>query len=224
MALRRARTRTDAPPVHRGGRRTARGFLFELDGGAACLDLANTLDERPLPSRRDNLESHADLVDWAEQSRLLSRAEATALRRAAASRPAAAQRALVQMKSVREALFALFSALAEGRAAPAPALDLLNQSLARVYARLELVPAPASFRSSFACEPDDLERLLFPVVQSAYELLTSAPELERLRVCAADTCDWLFLDCSKNRSRRWCDMSVCGNRDKARRFYRRGQE
>ncbi len=210
--------------VARSGRRTLRGFQFELTGGAACLDLANTVDERPLASRRDNLESYADLVDWAEQSRLLSRSEAEALRRAAARQPADARRALEQMKSVREASFALFSAVALGREAPAPALDSLNRALARVYARLELVPARPCFRSSFAREPTSLERLLVPVVQSAYELLTSATDLELLRVCAAENCDWLFLDRSKNRSRRWCDMSVCGNRDKARRFYRRGQE
>lgn len=217
----RAREDTVGPGVKRGGHRTARGFRFELDGGAPCLDLANTLDERPLASRRDNLESYADLLDWGEQSGLVSRAEATALRRTATSRPAAAGRALERMKSLREALFMLFSELAQGRPAPAPALDDLNQSLGRVYARSRLVPTPTGFRTGFDFQPTDLERLLFPVVQSAQELLTSATELERLRLCAAETCDWLFLDRSRNRSRRWCDMSVCGNRDKARRFYRR---
>ncbi len=223
MASRIPRTGTGGSPVKRGGRRTPRGYEFELTGGAPCLDLVNTVDQRPQASRRDNLESYADLVDWAEQSRLLSRGEATALRRAAASRPAEARQALEQMKSVREALFALFSARARGREAPASALESLNRALARAYARLELVPGQPSFRPRFACEPTDLGRLLFPVLRSAYELLTSAPDLERLRLCAAETCDWLFLDRSKNRSRRWCDMSVCGNRDKARRFYRRGQ-
>ncbi len=224
MASRARRPDRDGSRLKRGGRRTPRGFLFELTGGAVCLDLANTLDERPLASRRDNLESYADLVDWAEQSHLLSRSEAAAVRRAAASRPAEARRALQRMKFVREVLFAVFAALARGREAPASALHSLNAALARAYARLELVPARPSFRSSFACEPTDLERLLFPVVRSAYELLTSARDLERLRLCAADSCDWLFLDRSKNRSRRWCDMSVCGNRDKVRRFYRRGKE
>ncbi|TAH38073.1 MAG: hypothetical protein EYC70_05470 [Planctomycetota bacterium] len=224
MASGAARMPTGESPVKRGGRRTPQGFLFELTGGAACLDLVNTLDERPLATRRDNLESYADLVDWAEQSRLLSPGEARALRRAAARRPAAAQRALQQMQSLREVLFALFSALARGRPAPAGPLHSLNRSLARAFAHLELVPGRPRFGSSFACEPGDLERLHFPVMQSAYELLTSAADLERLRVCAADACDWLFLDRSRNRSRRWCDMSVCGNRDKVKRFYHRRRE
>jgi predicted RNA-binding Zn ribbon-like protein len=64
--------------------------------------------------------------------------------------------------------------------------------------------------------------MLWPVVRSAAELLTS-DELGRVRECAADNCAWLFLDRSKNRSRRWCDMAVCGNRDKVRRFRQRSR-
>jgi len=213
----------DGSPIKRGGRRTPLGFEFELTGGAPCLDLANTLDERPLPSRRDNLEGYADLVDWAEQSRLLTHAEAQALRRAATRKPAEARRTLERARALREAVFAVFSALADGRPVPAEALRSLNGALARAFARLELAPERPGFRARFAGAPDDLERPLFAVARSAYELLTAPDELERLRVCAAETCDWLFLDRSKNRSRRWCDMSVCGNRDKARRFYRRNR-
>ena len=64
---------------------------------------------------------------------------------------------------------------------------------------------------------DDLARPLWPLALSAGDLLTSA-DRERVKECAADNCSWLFLDMSRNRSRRWCDMAVCGNRAKARRF------
>jgi predicted RNA-binding Zn ribbon-like protein len=53
---------------------------------------------------------------------------------------------------------------------------------------------------------------------SALSLLPPARS-ERIRVCA--NCRWLFLDESRNRSRIWCDMTVCGNRQKAQRHYRR---
>jgi len=62
--------------------------------------------------------------------------------------------------------------------------------------------------------------VLWPVAHDAAELLAS-DQLPRLRECAADDCCWLFLDESKNRSRVWCDMRVCGNRAKARRHYAR---
>ena len=66
-----------------------------------------------------------------------------------------------------------------------------------------------------------IERLvLWPVVWSAVRLLSS-PELASVRKCAAPGCGWLFVDGTKNGSRRWCSMSVCGNRDKVRRYRRR---
>jgi predicted RNA-binding Zn ribbon-like protein len=58
------------------------------------------------------------------------------------------------------------------------------------------------------------------LAQSAGALMMSAA-IERVRACGADTCRWLFLDTSRNHSRRWCDMKVCGNRMKARRFQAR---
>jgi len=52
--------------------------------------------------------------------------------------------------------------------------------------------------------------------------LIGEPEPERLKICG--NCGWLFLDRSRNRSRAWCDMTVCGNRAKASRHYRRRKE
>ena len=70
---------------------------------------------------------------------------------------------------------------------------------------------------------DALERVLWPVVRSAADLLTS-PERGRVRRCGGANCDWLFMDNSRNHSRRWCDMGSCGNRAKARRYYARHKE
>jgi predicted RNA-binding Zn ribbon-like protein len=72
-------------------------------------------------------------------------------------------------------------------------------------------------------ESDDLAAPLWPVLRSAAQVLTG-DDLTRVRECDSDSCRWLFLDCSRNRSRRWCDMQVCGNRAKARRHYRRQQK
>jgi len=65
-----------------------------------------------------------------------------------------------------------------------------------------------------------LEAILWPIAGSAGELLTS-DDLGRVRQCGGKTCRWMFVDRSKNRSRRWCDLKVCGNRTKARKLYRR---
>ena len=65
---------------------------------------------------------------------------------------------------------------------------------------------------------EELESLIWPVAKSAADLLTSE-RLERVRECAGGTCGWLFIDASKNHSRRWCDMRDCGNAAKAKRHY-----
>ncbi|MDC9833059.1 CGNR zinc finger domain-containing protein [Rhizobium binxianense] len=52
--------------------------------------------------------------------------------------------------------------------------------------------------------------------------LLAMPDPQRMKICG--NCGWLFIDRSKNRSRAWCDMAVCGNRAKANRHYRRKKE
>jgi predicted RNA-binding Zn ribbon-like protein len=120
---------------------------------------------------------------------------------------------------IREALFRICDAVA-GSVSPAAAdLDVLNEGL-------ESVPQQRLCCSGACCEwrwpdgPTDLRRVLWPIIRSAAHLLTS-PDAERIRQCEAPDCSWLFLDRSRGGRRRWCDMSSCGNRAKARRYYER---
>src|SRR5207302_22567 len=85
-----------------------------------------------------------------------------------------------------------------------------------------LTDADALLLERIAAEEETLDRMLWPVIRSAADLLVSG-EAQRVRRCASETCDWLFLDTSRNHSRRWCDMSGCGNRAKARRHYARAK-
>ena len=90
----------------------------------------------------------------------------------------------------------------------------------QALARLEVVPTADTFNWSWAAGQDDLDYMLWPVVRTAADLLTS-DDLLRVRECARTGCDWLFVDLSKNHSRRWCSMNMCGSRVKARRYYQR---
>jgi predicted RNA-binding Zn ribbon-like protein len=196
-------------------------YEFEISGGALCLDLTNTVSNRGTePIER--LVGYGDLVDWARQAGAADDGEARALRRRAAAEPDAAAAVLARARALREALYALFSAAAAGRPGPEPALAVLNAELPAALARRRLARDGAAYRWRDAAGEDGppLDAPLAPAVRSAAELLTS-DELALVRECAADTCGWLFLDRSRNRSRRWCDMKVCGNRAKARRHYRR---
>ncbi len=114
---------------------------------------------------------------------------------------------------LREALYRLFAGAAGGRAPDAGDLAVLNRAIGRMQIGRDL-------EWQWAAGPDALDAMLGPIVRAALELLMSERR-DRVRVCAADDCVWLFLDTSKNRSRRWCDMKQCGNRSKVRRFYKR---
>ncbi len=87
-------------------------------------------------------------------------------------------------------------------------------------ARLRLVPGPDGLGWDWAADDRALDGVIWSVAHSAAELLTSE-RLDRVRECAESRCGWLFLDASRNRSRQWCDMKVCGNRAKARRHHAR---
>lgn len=210
-----------AGDVRGGGRPGPNGWLFELTGGALCLDFANTVDNR-LSEPKELLPSYAALVSWGRQAGALEEeAQARSLLREAAQRPAAARLALQRARASREVIFAVFSALASGGAPPAAAVAGLNAALPEAFARLRLRPRHgAPFEWAWDDTRRPLDRVLWPALRSAAELLTG-DDLPRLRLCAAQECGWLFLDHSKNATRRWCDMRVCGNRSKVRRFYAR---
>jgi len=197
------------------------GFRFGLDALHPALDFANTISRRPVPEdQTERLTHYGRLVSWGIEAGFVAASEAERLRVEAALRPRAAAAALRRAVAVREAIFTLFSAVAGGQHAPADALDALNAALPEALATLRVDSKRDGFAWYFAPEGADLAPMLAPVLRSAADLLTG-DELARVRECGSDTCRWLFLDRSKNGSRRWCDMKVCGNRAKARRHYHR---
>lgn len=193
---------------------------FAFLGGALCLDFCNTVDWHVGPAPSDRLREYRDLLVWAVQGGVVTPEGADALAAAARQDPAAAERALGFARDLREAVFRVFLARVRG-GDPHPAdLERLNQALSPALARVRLEAIPGGFAWAWDFRPDDLAFPAWPVARSAAELLTS-PELDRVRLCSDEACGWLFLDRSRNRSRRWCSMEDCGNRAKARRFYRR---
>ncbi len=205
--------------VRFGGHRGPRGYVFEITGGHLCLDLANTLDNRPTAEPRELLLNFQDLVSWGLQAGAISDPIGRILRREARRRPQGAQRALDRARKIREDIFRIFSTSTAGHAPPAPALEELNTVVSEALSRRRFKVAGSGVGWDWPeSSPPHLDRILWPAVVSAAELLTSA-DLSRVRECEGERCAWLFMDRSKNRSRRWCDMTVCGNRVKARRHY-----
>jgi predicted RNA-binding Zn ribbon-like protein len=193
-------------------------YVFKFAGGRACLDFTNTLSRRHAdPTER--LLAYRDLAAWGRQADMLNDDEARRLTRIAAHHPQDAARTLSEAVALREALYRIFSAVIDGSASAEADVVILNGALSRALDHLRVVSRPRGF--TWAWEAGDhLDRMLWPVLRSAADLLVS-DDVHRVRRCAGETCAWLFLDASRNHSRRWCDMRHCGNRAKARRYYAR---
>lgn len=212
-----ARRPSEEPPGQSSSDRPVEAL--ELIGGELCLDFTNTVGgSRENPKER--LHDYSDLVRWAAHAGAIGAEEADELLTRGAERPDAAEGVFARALELREAIYRIFDRIARGQAPAAADLERLNAELEPALGRLRVAPAPdGGFDLRFADEPI-LERVLWPLARSAAELLVS-DDLGRVKQCGGDDCAWIFLDQSKNRSRRWCDMADCGNRAKARRHYRR---
>ena len=167
----------------------------------------------------DRVHGYEDLVTWAERAGVVEAGMAARLRAAARTDPSPAAAALAEAKRMREALYRILSALERGDSAPKQDLAVVQERARAAEVHRELVCADGGCALAW---PDtaDLERVLWPLAAEAVDLLLS-PDVARVKQCASEECNWLFWDASKNRSRRWCEMSACGNREKARRYQRR---
>lgn len=192
---------------------------FELVGGRLCLDFCNTVVDRR-SALDDRLETYADLVGWARRAGVLNSEEARRLTRLGMRSPTEALVVWGRAIRVREALTSIFGAVAEGRRIRPVALEVLNAELAGAMARSQVVPTETGFTWLWAEGGKSLDCVIWPIARSAADLLTDGP-LGAIRRCEGRGCGWLFLDTSRNRTRRWCDMRICGNRAKARRHHQR---
>jgi predicted RNA-binding Zn ribbon-like protein len=188
--------------------------IAELDlcGGDPAVDFVNTLGGAlGGPWDDEWLSRYDDLVAWARRVDLLDGREAEAMRRCAAASPAAAAAVHAEAIALREALYGVLAALAHDEPAPPRGLERLRDAHAEAIAHARLVRCGDRIDWEWT---GDLRRPLWSVVQAAVDLLRSDDRLARLEQCR--NCRWLFLDASRNRSRRWCSMSHCGTAAKVR--------
>jgi len=186
------------------------------------LAFINTLSSRPTAAPVEHLDSYEALVAWAREQHLVSAAAAERLAGEARKHPHQAAAVLARAKDFREALNGLAAAIDTERQPSADVLKTIGECLASAYANGRLVPHEGALQWVASAE-DDLERVLWEIGRAAGRLVVS-PRLARVRACAASDCGWWFVDDTKNRSRRWCDMTLCGNREKLRRFRSKGSK
>ena len=195
-------------------------------GGHLALDFANTVDDPNGPERYDHAGTYSELVGWAGRLGILQPAEAAALLAAAVERPRARSAALQRAHVLRSILIEIFTetaminsseAAAAADAAPGVQWPSLRTFVTDAMAHAEFAPGDHAYQLTWPVI-ERLDAMLWPIAVAAVQLLT-APQLGRVKQCAG--CPWVFLDQSKNFSRRWCAMNDCGTHEKIRRYVTR---
>jgi len=185
------------------------------------VDFVNTVDMRTDPAQfQEKLATFDDLIHWAQKHRLISDAIARRLTRRGREHSRVAGLFLDRAIALRDAIYRVLSAVAAGKRAAEGDLLAIGNEAAGFADKVRLKQSPDGFEWEWRGEEGLFERVLWPVVQAATELLTS-DALSRIRECEGPGCGWILLDQTKNRSKRWCEMKTCGNRAKMRRFYER---
>ena len=190
---------------------------FELVAGKLCLEFADTSRAE---DKGEELHSIEDLLQWAKEAGVLSSADSGRLAKHYEGNRRQAAADLAKALGVRDLLHSIFTGIANGRPLRDRDLSELNSALAQTPALLRVRAHSGTVGTQWGSAAEGLSQVLFPVLADAANLLAS-DRLGRLRGCASAECTMLFVDESRNGSRRWCDMNACGNRMKARRHYAR---
>jgi predicted RNA-binding Zn ribbon-like protein len=193
----------------------------DIIGGNAALDFVNTVTGRD-QSPRDWIDSYLRLLEWAAFVHLLPERILRPLAKKARAKPRAAAMALARAKVLREALFAVVTQIISGRAPPKRALEFLHQYWIAGTKAHELRFDDGRVFVNLRNDALDFDLIASLVAYRMVEQVLSLPT-GRLHICQGPNCSWVFIDSSKAGRRRWCDMAVCGNAAKFRRFQKRSR-
>jgi predicted RNA-binding Zn ribbon-like protein len=201
--------------VKAGGAGT-KGRVFELSGGHPALDLVNTLDWRFRESGPEEwLNDYGDVVGFTEQSGLLTAADARKLLRSVPENKRG--QVVVAVRGLREAAAEVLYAAVDGKSPSASALCRLQACFVGAKERQELKWDGERLNWTLP-QATSLPGLPLWLLSLSTAAFMTSEQMRLLRECGNAECRWLFVDTSKNHTRRWCDMKICGNRMKARRF------
>jgi len=200
------------------------GPEFDFDAGDLCLDYINTAELHASAHPQEYLNSYIDFLRWAYLGKVVSSDNGTRLLKYAVKHPQEAERTLAEVLELREAIFHIFTARILDEEVDAGDLGIFNRYLSEALAHSRVKFDGRTGHWEWEGAENNLDWPLWPILHAAAQLLTS-DNIERLGQCQDDRgCGWLFIDTSKNHSRRWCSMESCGNRAKAQRHYGRKKQ
>lgn len=184
-----------------------------------CISLTNTLEWRSGKHPKEFLHNYVDILTWARKRGAIPNELAVGMSLYASEHPSDAEKVLSDAKRKREMIYRIFSSLAHHLEPNSDDVKELNEILLNVLTRVQIAWNGSRFVLEWNTKAQDLNCVLWEPIVSAADLLISV-EINRVKECANEEegCGFLFLDESKNLSRKWCSMAECGNRSKARRF------
>jgi predicted RNA-binding Zn ribbon-like protein len=208
-------------PTHRNWQ--VEQAALDLDTDDLSLDFANTMEWRLSDSPVEELGDYQALVEWASSIGLTNASITEQLAAQARADPLATAECYQRAIRLREAIYGALTALALSARPQDADLAVINAELGAALTHLHLHPSGRSLEFAWAGADPPLQSVLWPIVQAAMNLMTS-PEISRLGICADDRgCGDLYLDRSKNHTRRYCSYG-CANRAKAQRHYARSKQ
>lgn len=193
---------------------------IKLVGGRLCLDFVNTVHCYGCTDIGEYLNNYQDLIDWSQHVGMVTAGEARQLTEMSAENSAEAKRIHRRAIELREIIYSIICSIIEGKSRTNKDLAVFNGYLSEMMGLSQIVETDDGFNWDMTGHKTKLDWILNPVIRSAADLLVSE-EWRKIKKCADQACGWLFLDVSRNKSRRWCDMRDCGNRAKASRFYKK---
>ena len=187
---------------------------LSLVAGKLALDFANTESGRGGAEHLDHLQTAGDLIAWAAHAKIIGKKDAALARRMIKNQNKLARHLVMRGRSLRDTIYQINSNVVAGTPPTKKLLHNLTAAHAEVLATATLTPQGDNYGWAWHPKAELTAAILGPITRSALNLLVEA-DLSRIKQCRGNHCGWLFFDNTKNRSRQWCDMSVCGNRAKA---------
>jgi predicted RNA-binding Zn ribbon-like protein len=191
---------------------------LQLDGGCVVFDFINTVNTRKPVPEFEYLNTFEDFLAWSAKVGLLRDKRLKALREHAFVKRKLAAEQLRDVIDIRENFYQLFSAIAAGKSPAAAVVNAFNGRLSLAFQKISMRISAVAAELHFNNDVISLDEPLNSIFKSAFDTLTGE-DFQRIKECPR--CGWLFLDTSKNGKRRWCNMNVCGSREKSLDYYYR---
>jgi predicted RNA-binding Zn ribbon-like protein len=197
------------------------GLNLDLKSGHPVLEFTNTVSNHASEHPGEKLFNYEDLLAWMGKVGLVHEEQLQMLMGKAATQPKESAAIFAKSLELRESVYRIFVAKTKGKSPAEEDLTILNALLTRLTSGAQIVYHSGGFDWEWNFDENALEAPQWILVLSAVDLLTSE-NLKLVGQCADEEgCGWLFVDTSKNHSRRWCDINDCGNRAKQRRYQQR---